>query len=102
MDWSGRVAMVTGGASGIGAATVREFAREGATAVIFDINVPLGEEVAATLQQEGLKASFIHLDVADADACREAVQVPFARHGRLDYLVNSAVSFLGKGLDATT
>ncbi|HLK55401.1 MAG TPA: SDR family oxidoreductase, partial [Chthonomonadaceae bacterium] len=89
-------------ASGIGAATVREFAREGAIAIIFDINVQAGEEVAASLQQEGLRASFLRLDVADADACREAVQAVFAQHGRLDYLVNSAASFLGKGLDATT
>src|SRR5947209_1518610 len=102
MDWSGRVAIVTGGASGIGAATVREFAREGAAAVLFDINTQAGEEVASDLKKEGLNAAFVRLDVADADACREAVKSVFAQHGRLDYLVNSAVSFLGKGLDATT
>ena len=102
MDWSGRVAIVTGGASGIGAATAREFAREGATVVIFDINTEAGEEVAGSLRAEGLKAFFTRLDVAEADSCQEAVQTVFALHERLDYLVNSAVSFLGKGLDATT
>jgi NAD(P)-dependent dehydrogenase (short-subunit alcohol dehydrogenase family) len=102
MDWSGRVAIVTGGASGIGAATAREFAREGASVVILDINVALGVEMVGSLRAEGLKASFTQLDVSEAEACREAVQAVFAEHGRLDYLVNSAVSFLGKGLDATT
>jgi NAD(P)-dependent dehydrogenase (short-subunit alcohol dehydrogenase family) len=102
MDWSGRVAIVTGGASGIGAATVREFAQEGATTVIFDIDAGAGEAVAESLRGEGLQASCTPLDVADAGACRAAVQAVFTQHGRLDYLVNSAVSFLSKGLEATT
>lgn len=101
MNWSGRVAVVTGGASGIGAATVREFAQEGVAVTILDINAPLGEALAETLCSEGWSAAFLPLDVSDAAACQAAVQSVAAKHGRLDYLVNSAVSFLSKGLDVT-
>lgn len=102
MDWNGRVAIVTGGASGIGEATAREFAREGTVVAIFDINAEAGEAIAAELRSEGGQAYFERVDVADATQCREAVQNFVAQQGRLDYLVNSAVSFLSKGLDATT
>jgi NAD(P)-dependent dehydrogenase (short-subunit alcohol dehydrogenase family) len=102
MDWSGRAAIVTGGASGIGEATAREFAREGVAVAIFDINAEAGEAVAEVLRAEGGAVVFTALDVADADACRIAVEAFAARQGRLDYLINSAASFLTKGLDATT
>ena len=102
MDWSGRVAIVTGAASGIGAATAREFAAEGASVAILDINSEGGEQTAAQLRAEGNDAAFHLLDVSDAEACHALVQKIAERHGRLDTLVNSAVSFLTKGLDATT
>ncbi len=102
MDWSGRVGIVTGGASGIGAATAREFASEGAAAVIFDINVEAGEELAGSLRGEGHLASFMRLDVSDAAACIRAVEGVVTQYGRLDYLINSAVSFISKGVDVTT
>lgn len=102
MNWSGKVAIVTGGASGIGEATAREFAAEGASVAILDINTTAGEQVAVTLCAEGYQAAFYPLDVADQDACGRVVQAIAAQWGRVDYLVNSAVSFLTKGLDATT
>jgi NAD(P)-dependent dehydrogenase (short-subunit alcohol dehydrogenase family) len=102
MDWSGKVALVTGGASGIGEATVREFAAEGALVAIIDINVEAGESVTARLCAEGLKVAFFPLDVSDQDTCGRVVEDVAARCGRVDCLVNSAASFLGKGLDATT
>ena len=102
MDCSGRVAIVTGGASGIGAATAREFALEGASVTVFDVNADSGESAVASMRSGGLIARFQHLDVADADACRAAVMEVVAASGRLDYLVNSAVSFISKGVDATT
>lgn len=100
MDWTNRIAIVTGGASGIGAATVREFAAEGVAVAIFDINVVWGEELAATLRAEGKRVTFHTVDVSDDALCQHTVGEVVARYGRLDYLVNSAVSFLGKGLDA--
>lgn len=102
MNWSGRVAVITGGASGIGAATAREFASGGATVAIFDINQSGGEEMARSLQAAGGKALFFRVDVSDADACRHAVEAVAAQQGRLDFLVNNAVSFIAKGLDVTT
>jgi NAD(P)-dependent dehydrogenase (short-subunit alcohol dehydrogenase family) len=102
MNWSGRVAIVTGGASGIGAATVREFANDGVQVAIFDINTEAGQELAASLTAEGRSVAFGHVDVAGQEACHKAVQEVVARWGRLDFLVNNAVSFIAKGLDVTT
>jgi NAD(P)-dependent dehydrogenase (short-subunit alcohol dehydrogenase family) len=101
MDWSNKVAIVTGGASGIGAATVREFATEGAAVAIFDINQSLGQQVAQTLQGEGFRVDYFAVDVADAEACERGVKAVMERWGRVDFLVNCAVSFIAKGLDGT-
>jgi NAD(P)-dependent dehydrogenase (short-subunit alcohol dehydrogenase family) len=79
MDWSKRVAIVTGGASGIGAATVREFAQEGAAVALFDINVAWGEELAASLSAEGHRVTFHEVDVSDDALCRRTVQAVAAR-----------------------
>jgi NAD(P)-dependent dehydrogenase (short-subunit alcohol dehydrogenase family) len=101
MNWSKKVAIVTGGASGIGAATVGEFARENVSVAIFDINQALGQQWAKSLQAEGRDVEFFAVDVSDASACRNGVSAVVARWGRLDFLVNCAVSFIAKGLDAT-
>ncbi|MCL4505636.1 MAG: SDR family oxidoreductase [Chloroflexi bacterium] len=102
MNWTGKVAIVTGGASGIGAATAREFAAGGAMAIIFDINQAGGEQMVAQMRADGGKADYQRVDVSDADACRAAVQRVAAALGRVDYLVNCAASFISKGLDVTT
>lgn len=102
MDWTDRVALVTGGASGIGAATAREFAKAGVRVAILDINPAAGEQMAATLQPEGGQVTFFLLDVADQEACQRTVKEVIDKWGRLDFLVNNAVSFIAKGLDATT
>ncbi len=101
MNWNGRTAIVTGGASGIGEATAREFVREGVAVAVFDINAEAGENLAGELRQEGGKAIFARVDVSDAAQCQSAALGFASQQGRLDYLVNSAVSFIGKGLDAT-
>lgn len=101
MDWSRKVAIVTGGASGIGAATVLEFAKAGVSVAIFDINRPLGQQWAKTLQSDGREVEFLEVDVSDAEACREGVKAVVAKWEKLDFLVNCAVSFIAKGLDAT-
>ena len=63
--FSGKVALVTAGADGIGAATARAFALEGASVVLADINDALGEERAEALRAEGYEARYIHADATD-------------------------------------
>lgn len=101
MDWSGKVAIVTGGASGIGAATVQEFAHEGTAIVIFDINQAAGEQTAENLRSAGSEAYFFQVDVSNSEACRAAVGEVAQKLGRIDFLLNNAVSFIAKGLDVT-
>ena len=97
-----KVAIVTGGASGIGAAVVHEFASEGAAVAIFDINVAGGQAYADELQAAGYRVSFHPVDVSDAQVVAQAVAAVVAQYGKVNYLVNSAVSFTAKGLDVTT
>lgn len=78
-DLHGCVALVTGGASGIGAATAARLADEGATVVVADIQREAGEAVAAEVG-----GSFVALDVTDAAAWSHTVDALLAEHGRLD------------------
>jgi NAD(P)-dependent dehydrogenase (short-subunit alcohol dehydrogenase family) len=96
-----KVAIVTGGASGIGAAVVKEFASEGASVAIFDINALGGQAYADELQAAGHRVHFLCVDVSDADVVAQAVTAVVALFGKVNYLVNSAVSFTAKGLDVT-
>jgi NAD(P)-dependent dehydrogenase (short-subunit alcohol dehydrogenase family) len=96
----GKTALVTGGASGIGRAIVRELCREGAAVVILDMS-EAGQTTADELTAAGYEVRFCRGDVADAAACRQAVAVALEQWGRLNYLVNNAFSFTAKGLDAT-
>jgi NAD(P)-dependent dehydrogenase (short-subunit alcohol dehydrogenase family) len=86
----GKVALVTGGASGIGRGTAERLAQEGATVVLTDIQDALGEEVVAGILKSGGKAEYRHQDVTDEDGWAEIVDGIKARHGRLDFLVNNA------------
>ena len=101
MDFSGKVAVVTGGASGIGAATVQAFVEAGAAVAIIDINQANGQAAANSYRSRGLPVNFFAVDVSDADACQAVMQQVVAAHGRIDCLVNCAVSFLNKGLDVS-
>jgi NAD(P)-dependent dehydrogenase (short-subunit alcohol dehydrogenase family) len=85
-DMRGRVAIVTGGGSGIGAALVRAMAGRGATIMIADIDEAAGKSVAAELDQ----VSAVTLDVRDATAVADLVAQTKAEHGQLDYMFNNA------------
>ena len=84
------VAIVTGGASGIGAAVGRELARQGARVILADRQLELASEVAAAVNGTGGKAEAVELDVRDAIAFDAIVALTIERHGRLDYLFNNA------------
>jgi NAD(P)-dependent dehydrogenase (short-subunit alcohol dehydrogenase family) len=86
-ELAGKVAIVTGGASGIGRATVELFAQEGAKVVIADVDAARGEEVAARV---GPAAAFKRTDVSDADQVQELVDFAVARFGGLHVMFNNA------------
>ena len=90
MRLEGKVAIVTGGAHGMGAAEARLFAREGARVVIADIREEDGRQVEAEIAEAGGEAMFVELNVADEAAWESAVQQTVARFGKLDVLVNNA------------
>lgn len=83
----GKVALITGGASGIGAASARRFAAEGAQVLVADIAQEAGQGLAAEL---GAAAAFVPLDVTSDASWAAAMDAVRRRHGRLDVLVNSA------------
>ncbi|MFN3392710.1 MAG: SDR family NAD(P)-dependent oxidoreductase [Meiothermus ruber] len=85
MDFQGKVVIVTGGASGMGEATAREFARAGAHVTIVDRNEARARQVAAEI---GARVRIG--DVSDSAFCDQVVADTLAQHGRLDVLVNAA------------
>jgi NAD(P)-dependent dehydrogenase (short-subunit alcohol dehydrogenase family) len=87
----GKVAIVTGGASGIGAATSRLFAAEEVLGVVIaDVNAPTGKALAPELDHSGERALFQRLDGTREDQCIAAIDAAVAGTGRLDVLVNNA------------
>jgi NAD(P)-dependent dehydrogenase (short-subunit alcohol dehydrogenase family) len=86
----GKVALVTGGASGIGEAVVELLAREGATVIATDVDELRGPEVAARITKSGGKAIFLEQDVTSEERWIEIVAEIAKRFGRLDVLVSNA------------
>ena len=85
-----KVAIVTGGASGIGEATCILFAREGASVVVVDIQVEKGKSVANAIGKLGGKAEFLRTDMAVHDEVKAMIEFADKKFGRLDVLVNNA------------
>ncbi len=87
---SGKVAIVTGGAVGIGKATCELLSKEGATVVVADIKDKEGQTLADRLAQTGSVAAFRHLDVSSEPEIRDVMRSVSNEFGRIDILVNNA------------
>ncbi len=99
----GKVALISGGARGQGAAEALLFAREGAKVVIGDILDDEGRQTEAQIAELGGDASYVHLDVTSTDDWDAAVQTALDRYGRLDILVNNAgIGGTGGGIEGAT
>ncbi len=97
-----KVALITGGASGIGAAHVRLFAEAGAKVLIGDVQDALGQQTAEEVVRNGGEAVFVHLDVANEDDWKRAVAEAVKRFGALTTLVNNAGIYRKGEVDTET
>lgn len=88
--FDGKVAVVTGAASGIGRTTTQFYARDGARVVVSDVDEDGGQETVRLIQEAGGDAVFIRTDVSNPDDCRAMVDLAMERYGRLDIAFNNA------------
>lgn len=99
---AGKVAIVTGAGRGIGEATARAFAREGAAVVVAELDVETGARAAEALAGEGVRAMFVPTDVTRQDSVEAAVAAALTAYGRIDVLVNNAgINVFHPPLDTT-
>jgi 3alpha(or 20beta)-hydroxysteroid dehydrogenase len=99
---AGKVALVSGGARGIGAACGAAMAAQGARVILADLPQSDGEATAAALRDEGRQAIFLPLDVTDEAGWRHTMEAVSAKYGRLDVLVNNAGITLSKTVEEIT
>ena len=96
----GRVALVTGAASGIARATAQRFAREGAKVIVADGSLAGGQETVKLIQSAGGSASFTQVDVSQAEQVNQLVETILSQHGQIDVLFNgAAILFYGTVLE---
>jgi len=86
----GRVAIITGGANGIGRATAQRFAREGASVVIADLDAERGAETTADIDASGGHAAFVQTDVSRMEDAQALAEAAIDRFGQIDVLINNA------------
>ena len=86
----GKVALISGGARGQGAAEAETFVREGAKVVFGDVRDTEGQKVEAAIRAAGGEATYVHLDVTSETDWQRAVETATGRYGRLDILINNA------------
>ena len=96
---AGKVALISGGASGIGAAQAILYAREGAKVLIGDLQDKLGADIVAQIAAEGGDAAFTRLDVTSLESWTAAVETAVSRFGKLTTLVNNAGIFHPGGVE---
>lgn len=90
MKLTGKVAIVTGGASGIGLATVKAFLEKGAKVIIADFNEEGGQQAEQQLKQGDAEVAFVKVDVASEESVEQLVAATVERYGRVDIMVNNA------------
>ncbi len=86
MEMSSKVAVVTGGASGIGRAICYELVQQNVFVIISDINEMAGRNLEAELNNETIKARFVYLDVTKYDSVETLLTNIYTEFGRIDYL----------------
>ena len=99
---TGKVALITGAASGIGQETAILFADQGARVVVADVQDSEGEQTVQTIRSSGGEAEFVHADVSTAPGCRDMVEAAEDHFGRLDVLFNNAGIMHAEDGDAET
>ena len=90
MKLTGKVAIVTGGASGIGLATVKAFLEKGAKVIIADFNEEGGQQAEQQLKQGDAEVAFVKVDVASEESVEQLIAATVKRYGRVDIMVNNA------------
>ena len=89
-QFSGKTALVTGGASGIGEACAHKFAGSGVKVVVADLDTARGEQTGAAIKEAGGEAIFVRVDVTDPESVEQMVRATIQAYGRLDIAVNNA------------
>jgi dihydroanticapsin dehydrogenase len=101
MRFKNKVAIITGGASGIGEATALLFGEEGAKVVVADLDAAGGNNTVAQIREKGGDATFVKADISKESDAKKITDEAARIYGRVDILVNNAAQFVLKGLEAT-